>query len=74
MTQPPANEQQQDSPPRPLTQTEIDELREMLEAERRAKWLWASLRTWSVWVAAVVGGATIFWESAGRLLKAMVGK
>ena len=57
-----------------LTEAEVSELREMLEEERRAKWLWSSIRVWAVWVAAVVGGTTIFWDSATRVLKAIVGK
>lgn len=57
-----------------LTEEEVAELREMLEEERRAKWLWSSIRVWSIWIAAVVGGMTVFWDSATRILRSMVGK
>lgn len=57
-----------------LTESEVEELRELLEETRRIKWLRGSIRVWAVWAAAVIGGATLFWDSAVRIIKAMVEK
>lgn len=32
------------------------ELRRILETQARTEWLWATLRIWAIWIAAVVGG------------------
>mgnify|MGYP005995368963 CR=1 FL=1 len=58
----------------PLTEQELSEIREIILADRRAKWLGATIRTWAIWIAAVVGGATVFWDAAERVLKTLVGK
>ena len=58
----------------PLTDEEIAEFREILIADKRAKWLGATIRTWAVWIAAVIGGAVVSWDAAVRVIKAMAGK
>ena len=58
----------------PLTDEELIEIRGIIEADKRAKWLWATIRTSAIWVAAVVTGFTVFWDTAGRILRTMVGK
>lgn len=58
----------------PLSDKEILELRQIIEADKRAKWLGATIRTWAIWLAAVIGGATVFWDAAERVLKAIIGK
>lgn len=57
-----------------LTEEELKEIRAMLEEERRAKWLWSSIRIWSIWIVGVIGCITLMWDSMGRVLKAIVGK
>lgn len=57
-----------------LSEKEVYELRDLLERDKRARWLWASLRTWAIWIAAVLGGITLGWEALGKLLRAAVGK
>ena len=58
----------------PLTDQELSEIREIILADRRAKWLGATIRTWAIWIAAVIGGATVFWDAAERVLKAIMSK
>ena len=43
----------------PFTATERAELRRLMESERRAKWLWGSIRVWALWVTAVVAAVTV---------------
>ena len=57
-----------------LSDEELIEIRSIIESDKRAKWLWATARTWAIWMTAVIGGFTVFWDAAGRVLKAMVGK
>jgi hypothetical protein len=52
-----------------LTDDERKALRELLERERRVTWLWSSARTWAVWIAAVVGGLTIGWDSVKKFIQ-----
>lgn len=57
----------------PLTDTEIREVRDMLEADRRVKWFWGKARTMAIWVAAVVGGIMVAWEGFVKLITAAGG-
>lgn len=74
MTQP-ANGNNEPLPNRqpPLTDAELVELRELLESDRRAKWLWSTLRTWSLWLGGVIGAITLTWDSLARVVKSMAG-
>lgn len=71
-----SNDDDNRTPPgeRQLTDDELREVRDIIQADKRAKWLWASIRTGGVWMAAVLGGATLFWDSVVRIAKAMVDK
>ena len=55
-----------------LSTKELDELRALLDADRKAKWLWASVRTWALWVTAVVAGFTIGVDALKALLKRLM--
>lgn len=57
-----------------LTTEELEALREIIEADKRAKWLWASIRNIAVWVAAVIGGLSLAWDGLVTMLRHMVGK
>lgn len=58
----------------PLTDAELKEVRELLESDRRAKWLWSTLRTWSLWLGGVFGAITLTWDSLARVVKSMAGQ
>ena len=38
----------------PLTKRELLELRKILEQDRRARWLWSTVRLWAAWFSGVV--------------------
>ena len=49
--------------PHELTENEIAELRRIIESERRMRWLWASMRSLAVWIAAIVTGVTVGYQA-----------
>lgn len=57
---------------RTLSAEELTALREMLEAERRMRWMWATARTWAVWITAVVAGYTVGIDALKAILKRLV--
>lgn len=57
-----------------LSQDEINSVREIIEADKRAKWLWASVRNVAVWVVAVIGGVSLTYDSMIAVVKHMAGK
>lgn len=57
----------------PLTEAECREIRRIIESDGRARWFWATARTWAVWVAAVVGGLTLGWDFVKKILRAATG-
>lgn len=56
----------------PLTEAELTELRRILEADRRAKWLWASVRGTLAWIAALVAGLVAFRNDIGEVIKMII--
>ena len=58
----------------PLTDQELIEIRQIIESDRRAKWLWSTVRAISVWVAAVIAGATLLLDSMASGIKHLIGK
>jgi hypothetical protein len=63
-----------DETERPLTRKELAALRDLLDRDRRATWLWSSARVWALWLAAVLGAWVIGWESLGKLVRTLAGK
>jgi hypothetical protein len=59
---------------RPFDTHERATLRDMMERDRHGKWLWSTLRTWAIWIAAVGGAVSLSWEAIGRVVRALVGK
>ena len=59
---------------RPLSDKELIEIREVLEGNRRAKWLGAWIRTIAIWVTAVLAAATILIDSMASGIKSLIGK
>ena len=57
---------------RELTDEEIREVRAIIEADKRANWLWALIRTGSIWVAAVLGALMLTWEAIVKALRAII--
>jgi len=56
-------------PEGPLTEAELHELRRILEADRRAKWLWATVRRTLAYGAALASGAVAFRDDILELVK-----
>jgi hypothetical protein len=54
-----------------LTDEEVQALRDLLERDRRVTWLWSTARTWAVWIAAVVGGVTIGWDTLAKIVRSL---
>jgi hypothetical protein len=62
-------------PPRaekPLTDSEMGELRSLLEQDRRTRWLWSTARTWALWVTAVVAGLTVGVDALKTIVKKLM--
>jgi hypothetical protein len=53
------------------TAAEVARLRELLEGKKRREWLWDSMKAWSVWIAAVLVGAAMFWDGLKKAVKAL---
>lgn len=64
----------QDDDDHPLSRREIALLREIIDRDRRAAWLWASARVWALWIAAVIGAWTLGWDALTRLVRHLSGK
>ena len=58
----------------PLTAAELKELRELMEADRRVKWLWAVIRRTVIWVGAVGGSIAVGWDVLVKVVLHSVGK
>lgn len=57
---------------RTLDEKDVTAIRDLLEADRRTRWLWSSARAWAVWIAAVVAGYTVGLEALKSILKRLV--
>lgn len=61
-----------------LTAEDHDKLRELLRDSEKVKkliredehraWLKTTLKTWAVWITAIIGGVTIGWDTLKRIL------
>jgi hypothetical protein len=54
-----------------LTDEQIEELLELLEHDKRVRWLWSTARTLAVWIAAVFGGVTVGWDTLAKIVKTL---
>ena len=52
----------------PLSRNEIRQLRHMLEAEKRAVWLSATIKVYSTWFAALVVALTLGWDFFKKII------
>lgn len=57
---------------RSLTDKEVEDIRALLEQDRRAKWLWASVRTWILAVSALIALFTVGLDGVKSILKRLV--
>lgn len=58
----------------PLSDEELKAMREMIKQDERARWVWSSIRLWSMWLAATVGGLTLTYDTIIRAIRSAVGK
>lgn len=56
-----------------LTESEIQELRRIIEEERRMKWLWASIRNLAVWIVAIITGITVGYQALIDVVRSLAG-
>jgi len=54
---------------RSFSESEMDTLREMLEQDRRTRWLWSTARAWALWITAVVAGLTVGLDALKAAIK-----
>ncbi|MGO1500824.1 MAG: hypothetical protein ACTHWH_06025 [Marinobacter sp.] len=59
---------------RPLSDEEIRDLRKIIEADRRMKWLLATTRITAIWVAAAAGTVSLLWDNLVRLVLHLAGR
>jgi hypothetical protein len=59
---------------RPLSDEELRDLRHIIEADRRMKWLMASARIGAIWIAAIAGTVSILWDNIVRFVLHMTGR
>lgn len=52
----------------PLTDEELHRLRQLLQADDRAVWLWSAIKVWSTWIAAVIVAVTLGWDALKRFV------
>lgn len=57
---------------RTLSEADMTAIRELLEADRRTRWLWSTARAWAVWIAAVVAGYTVGLDALKAILKRLI--
>lgn len=57
-----------------LSDEELKEIRDMLQSERRVRWLWSSVRVWSIWIAGVFTALAVSWDFVINIVKHAVGK
>ena len=57
---------------RELSHADVTALREMLEQDRRTRWLWSTARTWALWVTAVVVGITVGFDALRTVVKRLI--
>jgi hypothetical protein len=51
---------------------EIERLHKLLESDARMRWLWETIRTWALWVAAVVAALTVGLDSIRAAIRRLL--
>jgi len=55
--------------PPPLSEDEIKKLRDMLESQERAEWLWSTLRIWASYISGAVVAVYAVYEVVLKVVK-----
>lgn len=55
-----------------LSDKEIENLRLLLEQDRRVKWLWSSIRTWVLAISSIIALATVGIDGIKTILKRLL--
>lgn len=63
----------QDDEDRPLSAAERRRVREIIRAQERTEWLWASVRVWATWITAVCAAAVVLWEALKQVVQSAGG-
>jgi len=58
---------------RPLSDEELRQVRALIEKDKRVLWLWTSLRTYAMWISAVVLGGGVALDFFKRIVKSLAG-
>ena len=64
-------EHEQQAHAQQLSAGELLAVRELLESNRRWKWVVSSLKTWALWITAIAAGATVGIEALKTAIKAL---
>lgn len=62
------------SKPAPLSDEEVTKLRDLIERRDRIKWLWASIRTWAVFITSVIAAWAVGIDTLAAIVKALLAK
>ena len=57
-----------------LRPDEVEAMRSIVEADKRAKWLWAAIRNFAVWIVAVGAGISFAYGTLIDTVKHLAGK
>ncbi len=58
--------------PQPLTEDELSYLREIIEDRKWSRRFWTTIRTYALWIAGVVGGASVGYEALRKAVTFLV--
>lgn len=61
-------------PERPLSNEELRDIRRIIEADRRMKWLMATARITAIWIAAAAGTVSLLWDNLVRFVLHVAGR
>lgn len=56
----------------PLSEDEIEKLRELLDAQQRAEWFWKQARIWATWVSATIVGTYAIYETIIKAIRGTI--
>lgn len=57
-----------------LSPEEIEELRAIIENDKRVKWLWATVRNVSIWIVGVVTATTVGYQAFVDVVRGAIDK
>ena len=60
--------------PNPFSDSEVDQLRAILEQDDFVRKFWATARTWIIAFAAVVAGITVGFDALAKVIKFFAGR